>query len=284
MAAAGSETSFEQGREQLKLLAGLQLTAKSVERQAEAIGADFEAGEQQEIRRAKQLELPAVCAPAVPILYIEMDGPGAPVVNKEREGRAGKAAGQPARTREVKLGCVFTQTKTDPKGRPIRDPDSTSYVAAIEPAEEFGPRLYTEAWRRGWSQARKKVVLGDGAVWTGTWPISTSPAPSRSWTSITPASTSGNSPLSSSPTTSPGANNGRFRVCNNSTKEKSRRSPEACASCARTTTNLLSNSPTTPSTLSATPNACAARGSVHRGCLWAPAWWRRAAGPSLASG
>jgi hypothetical protein len=66
---------------------------------------------------------------------------------------------------EVKLGCVFTPTKTDPKGRPIRDPDSTSYVAAIEPAEEFGLRLYTEAWRRGWSQARKKVVLGDGAVW-----------------------------------------------------------------------------------------------------------------------
>ena len=165
MAAVGSETSFGQGREQLELLAGLQLTAKSVERQAEAIGADFEAGEQREIRRAKQLELPVVCAPAVPILYIEMDGTGAPVVNKEREGRAGKTAGQPARTREVKLGCVFTQTKTDPASRPIRDPDSTSYVAAIEPAEEFGLRLYTEAWRRGWSQARKKVVLGDGAVW-----------------------------------------------------------------------------------------------------------------------
>jgi hypothetical protein len=165
MAAVGSETSFEQGREQLALLAGLELTAKSVERQAEAIGADFEAGEQRAIRRAKQLELPEVCAPAVPILYIEMDGTGVPVTNKERAGRAGKAAGQPARTREVKLGCVFTQTKTDPKGRPIRDPDSTSYVAAIEPAEQFGLRLYTEAWRRGWSQARKKVVLGDGAVW-----------------------------------------------------------------------------------------------------------------------
>ena len=25
--------------------------------------------------------------------------------------------------------------------------------------------LYTEAWRRGWSRAQKKVVLGDGAVW-----------------------------------------------------------------------------------------------------------------------
>ena len=44
------------------------------------------------------------------------------------------------------------------------DEESTSYVAAIEAAEQF-LRLYTEAWRRGWSHAQKKVVLGDGAVW-----------------------------------------------------------------------------------------------------------------------
>jgi hypothetical protein len=46
-----------------------------------------------------------------------------------------------------------------------RDEDSTSYTAAIEPAEQFGLRLYTEAWRRGWSRAKIKVVLADGAVW-----------------------------------------------------------------------------------------------------------------------
>jgi len=165
MAAVGAETSFQQGREQLELLAGLDVVAKAVERQAEAIGADIEAGEQKEIRRAKQLELPEVCLPAVPILYIEMDGTGVPVTKKEREGRAGKTDGQPARTREVKLGCVFTQTTTDKEGWPVRDEDSTSYVAAIETAEQFGLRLYTEAWRRGWSTARKKVVLGDGAIW-----------------------------------------------------------------------------------------------------------------------
>ncbi|WP_321475465.1 ISKra4 family transposase [uncultured Paludibaculum sp.] len=165
MAAVGSETSFEQGREQLELLAGLEVTAKAVERQAEAIGAAIEAGEQKEIRQAKQLDLPEVCAPAVPVFYIEMDGTGVPVTVKERAGRAGKKEGEPARTREVKLGCVFTQTTTDEDGRPIRDPDSTSYVAAIETAEEFGLRLYTEAWRRGWSRARQRVVLGDGAVW-----------------------------------------------------------------------------------------------------------------------
>jgi len=45
----------------------------------------------------------------------------------------------------------------------IRTP--TTYVGAIEPAEEFGKRIYLEAWNRGWSRAEKKVVMGDGAEW-----------------------------------------------------------------------------------------------------------------------
>lgn len=165
LAAVGADSSFEQGREQLALLAGLSLTVKAVERQAEAVGLAIEQSEQRQIQAAKQLELPAVCVPAVPVLYVEMDGTGIPVTKKEREGRASKTEGQPARTREVKLGCVFTQTTTDKDGWPVRDADSTSYVAAIEGAEPFGLRLYTEAWRRGWSRAGKKAVLGDGAVW-----------------------------------------------------------------------------------------------------------------------
>ena len=38
-------------------------------------------------------------------------------------------------------------------------------MGAIETAEEFGKRLYVEAWKRGWSRAAKKVVIGDGAEW-----------------------------------------------------------------------------------------------------------------------
>jgi hypothetical protein len=165
MAVVGSECSFEQGREQLELLAGIEVTAKAVERQAEAIGGDVEARQQVEIGQARQLELPEVCAAAVPILYIEMDGTGVPVVKAETQDRAGKVEGQPAHTREVKLGCVFTQTLIGQDRRPVRDEESTSYVAAIETAQQFGLRLYSEAWRRGWSRAQKKVVIGDGAVW-----------------------------------------------------------------------------------------------------------------------
>ena len=64
-------------------------------------------------------------------------------------GRKGKLDGLPAHTREAKLGCVFTQTKWDNEGHAIRDPDSTTYTAAIENAEQFGKRLYVEAWKRG---------------------------------------------------------------------------------------------------------------------------------------
>jgi hypothetical protein len=164
-ATVGQGTAFDHGRQQMKLLADLEVTTKSVERTAEAIGADIAQGEQEEIRCAVQLDLPIVLGKPVPILYVQMDGTGIPVVKKETIGRQGKTDGQPSHTREVKLGCVFTQTTWDKKGFPIRDPDSTSYTGAIETAEEFGKRLYVEAWKRGWSRAEKKVVMGDGAEW-----------------------------------------------------------------------------------------------------------------------
>lgn len=165
MALVGSEGSFEQGRLHLKELAGLEITCKAVERQAEAIGADIARRNQQDIQRAIQLDLPEMAAPGAAIMYVEMDGTGIPVVAAETEGRAGKTDGEPGRTREVKLGCVFTQTGTDDEGRPVRDEDSTTYTGAIETCDEFGRRLYSEAWYRGWSHARRKVVLGDGALW-----------------------------------------------------------------------------------------------------------------------
>jgi hypothetical protein len=165
LALVGSEAPFDHGRQQIELLAGLEVTAKAVERTAEAIGADIAAGEQREIQRALQLSLPIMAGPSIPIFYVEMDGTGVPVVKAETQGRAGKAKGQPAYTREAKIGSIFTQTTWDKEGYAIRDPDSTTYVAAIETAGQFGPRLYLEAWNRGWEQAEKKVVIGDGAEW-----------------------------------------------------------------------------------------------------------------------
>jgi hypothetical protein len=164
-AVVGQETPFDHGRQQMELLAGLEVTTKAVERNAEAIGEDIVAREQQEIQRAMQLDLPVVVGEPIPILYVQIDGTGVPVVKAETEGRPGKIDGQPAHTREAKLGCVFTQTEWDAEGYPIRDPDSTTYTGAIETADQFGKRIYLEAWKRGWSRAEKKVVMGDGAEW-----------------------------------------------------------------------------------------------------------------------
>lgn len=165
LAAVGSEAAFAQGRDQMKLLAGLEVTAKAVERIAESIGEDIEARRQTDIRRAKQLSLPVVAGPPIPYLYVQMDGTQVFVVKSETEGRAGRTPGQPARTRECKLGAVFTQTAVDEEGRPVRDEGSTTYVGAIETAEQFGLRIYTEAYNRGWDRATIRVVMGDGSHW-----------------------------------------------------------------------------------------------------------------------
>lgn len=165
LALVGSEAPFDHGRRQIELLAGLSVTTKAVERTAESIGADIAKCEQAAIERTVQLDLPIIVGEPIPILYVQMDGTGVPVVKKETEGRSGKGEGQPAHTREAKLGCVFTQTKWDEEGYAIRDPDATTYTGAIEPANLFGNRIYQETWNRGWSRAGKKVVIGDGAEW-----------------------------------------------------------------------------------------------------------------------
>jgi hypothetical protein len=164
-AVVGSEMPFAKACEPMKVLAGLEVPAKAIERAAESIGAEIAAREEQEIDRAKQLVLPIVSKQNIPKMYVLMDGVQIPVVSAETEGRTGRTEGQRARTRECKLGAVFTQTTVDKHGWPIRDPDSTTYAGAIETADEFGFRIYTEAWRRGWEWATAKIVIGDGAVW-----------------------------------------------------------------------------------------------------------------------
>jgi len=163
LSVVGAEAPFDHGRQQMHLLAGLAVTTKAVERTAEALGEDISAREQQQIQQAMQLDLPVMLGTPIPILYVQMDGTGVPVTPNQRT--VSKIEGQSARTREVKLGCVFTQTTQDEEGFAVRDPGSTTYTGAIETAAEFGKRLYAQAQNRGWSRALKKVIMGDGAEW-----------------------------------------------------------------------------------------------------------------------
>lgn len=163
MGRVGAKEAFDEGRRDLEELAGVVVKTKAVERVAEGIGAQIERVGEAEREAALAGKLSGIEAPST--LYIAVDGTGVPVVPHETEGRKGKDETGRARTREAKLGCVFIQTKLDDKGRPQRDEHSTTYVGAIEPAEQFGTRIYAEAVRRGLKRATRIVVVGDGAPW-----------------------------------------------------------------------------------------------------------------------
>jgi hypothetical protein len=99
-----------------------------------------------------------------PRLSVSANGTGVPMVTEELKGRRGKRADGTAKTREVYLGCVFTQHRTDEKGHPVRDYEATTYVSSFKSIDAFGPLLRPEAIRRGLGSAGKVVVLIDGAV------------------------------------------------------------------------------------------------------------------------
>jgi len=164
MGRVGAKEPFAQGRADLEELAGVVVPTKQVERVSAQLGAQVEAFCQRE-REAILSGKVTLLLPAVPVLYVAIDATGVPVIPRETAGRRGKDATGKAKTRDAKIGCVFTQTKQDEEGYPIRDEDSTTYVGAIETAEAFGPRVYAEAVRRGLRQALRVVVLGDGAPW-----------------------------------------------------------------------------------------------------------------------
>jgi hypothetical protein len=172
-AAAGP---FAGAASMLEDLAGVRLTVKRVERAAEASGAAAAQairGRAGLIAGRKLVPLPP--SPLPDKLYAAIDGTGVPVTAKETAGRDGKAEDGRARTREVKLAVFFTQDRLDAKGYPVRDQDSSSYVATFEPASAFAGLVEAEGIRRGARHVRQMTILGDGAAWI--WGIASSKFP-----------------------------------------------------------------------------------------------------------
>ncbi len=162
----GAKEPFAEVAKDLHELAGIKLSRKDAERISEAAGEDMEIRDAQERERIRLVEPPPPETPkTIGTMYIEYDGTGVPMTKEEVAGRKGKQKDGSAKTREAKLGCVFTQTSFDEKGRPIRDPASTTFTGAIEKAAPFGKRIYAEAVRRGLFEAQRVVVLSDGAEW-----------------------------------------------------------------------------------------------------------------------
>jgi hypothetical protein len=166
IARAGAAVPFARAAGLLAELAGVHLGAKRVERCAEAGGAAAAAAGQAETKAILTRRLvPLPPSPLPDKLYIAIDGTGVPMLPAETQGRAGKGPHRRARTREVKLACLFTQAARDPQAPPIRDPGSASYLATFEPAAAFGQLTLAEARRRGSDHIRQIIILGDGAHW-----------------------------------------------------------------------------------------------------------------------
>jgi hypothetical protein len=170
VARLGGKETFREVSEDMRELAGVKISRKDAERIAEGVGYDLESKDAVERRRIRLAEPPAPedAPKTIETLYVQFDGTGVPMVPREVKGRKGKQGDGSAKTREAKLCCVFTQTAFDDAGRPVRDPASTTYTGAIESAGEFGERVSAEALRRGIHNAKRVVVITDGAHWCKT--------------------------------------------------------------------------------------------------------------------
>lgn len=153
---AAAREGYEAASQDLLEIAGIAIEGRQIQRLANVAGPQI--GSQLEAGNADDTT-------PVPILYVEVDGTGVPMVADELAGRKGKQPDGTAKTREAKLCATFTQTKCDEQGLPQRDYNSTTYVGSFESAEAFGLRARREAQRRGAGRAGKIVFLGDGAIW-----------------------------------------------------------------------------------------------------------------------
>ena len=149
------EPTDQKAERHLEQTGGIAVSARQIQRVVQRVGGSAQLWQERQAQ-------PGPCA--APILYVSADGTGVPMVSQELKGRRGKQADGTAKTRQVYLGCVFTQHRTDEKGHPVRDYESTTYVSSFKSIDAFGPLLRQEAIRRGLGSAGKVVVLIDGAA------------------------------------------------------------------------------------------------------------------------
>jgi hypothetical protein len=143
----GALLPFAEAAASLAVAARVQVSASTVRTVTEAIGTRREQVVAAEIAAAWRRGLPLATGTPPHRLYVAMDG--VRIMSTDGGGR------------EVKVGVV--QPVRQQAGGEQRD--AASYVAGLEPAAAFGPRLALEAHRRGLEGAALVAVLGDGAEW-----------------------------------------------------------------------------------------------------------------------
>src|SRR5271155_3676256 len=149
------EPGYEKAQRHLAETGGIEVSARQIQRVVQRVGQEAQAWQEREGQPG---------AGAARVLYVSGDGTGVPMRREELAGRKGKQPDGTAKTRQVYLGCVFTQHRTDDQGHPVRDHESTTYVSSFKPIAAFGSLLRQEAIRRGMGSAGQVVLLIDGAA------------------------------------------------------------------------------------------------------------------------
>lgn len=134
------------------------------------------------LRAEEDAQTTAVCQEALPIAPLD---PAEPLPDTVQERLYVSVDAAKAHTGEewhdIKVAVLYTgQPRTTDKPRTTPPPplalevppevrldgvEVSRYVAAQEPVERFGQRLYTRAVASGCDRAQEVVVLGDGAAW-----------------------------------------------------------------------------------------------------------------------
>ena len=155
-----AQLPYLESSQQLQELAGITVDPSQIQRLVQVLGPPAQ---------ARLVELPGLARDPVPEFYVSVDGTGVPMIRAELEGRPGRGPDGQAHTREIKLAALFTQTTRDAEGHPIRDPQSTTYLASFVSSDQFGGLVRRAALARGLDQAGQGIFLGDGAAWV--WEI-----------------------------------------------------------------------------------------------------------------
>lgn len=153
--------AYEQAREVLAVLSGVEVSGSSNWRIAQASGEAIQATLATEVEQQKAQAR-------------EWSTPGGPSSRKERMGLSMDGAMLNIRDegwKEFKIsviGYIKQREEAD-----VLTGDISSYGHIVQPSymahlggpEVFGWKTWAEAQRRGWNKARDSVVIGDGAPW-----------------------------------------------------------------------------------------------------------------------
>src|SRR5689334_13478666 len=96
------EPTYLKAERHLEQTGGISVSARQIQRVVQRVGQDAQNWQERPA-------LPGACDAS--ILYISADGTGVPMVPEELKGRPGKQKDGTAKTRQVYLGCAFTQHK-----------------------------------------------------------------------------------------------------------------------------------------------------------------------------